>query len=187
MFIILINNKGQISIEYLILTGFILLVIVVPAIIFLYTVANKSVYGTVNTQKINDLGNGLISNAKQMYYLGLYSKKIVEYEVPVNVEKMFILELYDGSKIHYYFGIIIFDEKERHKHYFPSDVPLMSDTTSLYVDDTDSSSYVAECASATCKFYNFIGPALRAGNKRFKIETTLDVDDVKVSIIPLID
>jgi uncharacterized protein (UPF0333 family) len=183
-------NKSQISIEYLILTGFILLVIIVPAAIFLSSLANKSVYGTLNTQRAMDLGNGLVDNAKQIYYLGLYSKKIVDYTVPQNVKKMFILDLNDGSKDYYYIGIIIDNGKEVSKNYFPSTIPLMSDASNYpdYVDTTDSSAYVDEClvSGTTCSFYNFKGAVIHEGKKSFKIETGYDADVVKASIIPLI-
>ena len=72
--------------------------------------ANKG-GGTVNIQKANDLGNGLVENAKQIYYLGLYSQKTVEYAVPMNVRDMFIVEVIytppDPDEVYYYFGLII--------------------------------------------------------------------------------
>jgi uncharacterized protein (UPF0333 family) len=190
-------RKAQISIEYLILTGFILLIIIVPSVIFLYSFANKSVFGTVSTQKINDLGNGLVDNAKQMYYLGLYSKKVVSYDVPENVERFFILEINQsgtGEK-YYYIGIIINNGKEVSKHFFLSDVPLMSsplssDPNVAYVDNLDSSSYINECTPWICTFYNFKNPVTHQGKKKFKLETMYDStsgNEVKVNIIPLID
>jgi hypothetical protein len=183
--------KAQLSIEYLILTGFVLLLVVVPSVIFLSSLANKSVYGTITTERANELGNGIVDNAKQMYYLGIYSKKIVTYDVPNNVHKMFIIQMEKDSKTYYYFGLILNDTKDATKFFFPSEVPLMSDATSLYVDTSDLSSYVSECASATsCSFYNFKGSVLRPGKKRFKIETKYDDSlstEAKVSIIPLLD
>lgn len=184
-------NKSQISIEYLILTGFILLVIIVPAAIFLSSLANKSVYGTLNTQRAMDLGNGLVDNAKQIYYLGLYSKKIVDYTVPQNVKKIFILDLNDGSKDYYYIGIIIDNGKEVSKNYFPSTIPLMSDALN-YPDYVEKSNNILpydipECsAPASCSFYNFKGPVIHEGKKSFKIETGYAGNEVKASIIPLI-
>jgi hypothetical protein len=196
------RTKAQISIEYLILTGFILLIIVVPAAIFLSSMANKTVYGSLNTQRATDLGNGIVDNAKQMYYLGLYSKKIVDYYVPENVKKLFIVDLMEtlpsgAVKEYYYFGIIVYDSKEMSRNFFPSTIPLMSDITSSYVEFIDStsgsaytdiSSYVPECSSPSmsCSFYSFIAPVTREGKKSFKIETRYDGNEVKASIIPLI-
>ena len=191
------SKQAQISMEYLILTGFILLIIIVPSAIFLFSFANKSVYGTVSTQKANDLGNGLVENAKQMYYLGLYSKKIVTYDVPDNVKRFFILEFNQTGtgRMYYYIGVIINDGKEESKYFIPSDVPLMSvplasDPNSMYVDNSDSSAYIVECASSSCNFYNFKDPVIHPGKKKFKLETKYDntgSNEVKVNIIPIID
>jgi uncharacterized protein (UPF0333 family) len=191
------SGRAQISIEYLILTGFILLIVVVPSVIFLSSMANTSVSGTLSNQRINDLGNGLVDNAKQMYFLGLYSKKIVEYEVPQNVESIFIVEMTKDSEKYYYVGIIINNKKELVKAFFPSSVPLMSvpeptDQNRFYVRTEDLSSYITECASPTiCKFYNFVKPVTLPGKKKFKIETQYDVsgaagNQVKVNIVPII-
>jgi uncharacterized protein (UPF0333 family) len=185
-------SKAQISIEYLILTGFIVLVIVIPAVIFLSSLANKSVYGTLSNQKATDLGNGLVDNAKQMYYLGLYSKKVVNYDVPQNVKRMFILDLNDSNgKEYYYIGLIVDDGKEVTKFFFPSEVPLTSDFPAITIGNLDPgysniSVYVNECAPATsCVFYDFQAPVIHEGKKSFRIETIYSsIGDVKVSIIP---
>jgi uncharacterized protein (UPF0333 family) len=190
-------RKAQISLEYMILTGFILLVIIVPSAIFLFSFANKSVYGTVSTQEANDIGNGLVDNAKQMYYLGLYSKKTVSYDIPDNVKEFFILELTQPGtgKKYYYIGIIIDNGKDESKHFFPSDVPLMSaplasDSDYMNAFNADNSVYINECTPDICKFYNFVGPAAKPGKKQFKLETKYDStsgNEVKVNIMPLIE
>src|SRR4030066_1162756 len=123
----MLANKSQISVEYLILTGFLLLALIIPAAIFLYSIANQSVYGTVNAQKANDIGNGFVDNAKQVYYLGLYSKRIVEYDVPQSVWKMFIVEINQSGELHYYVGIILNDTKQGSKFFFQSNVPMAAE------------------------------------------------------------
>jgi Class III signal peptide len=186
------QRKAQISIEYLILTGFVLLMLVIPAVFFLSSLANKGVYGTVNTQKITDLGNGLVDSAKQMYYLGLYSKKIVDYDVPQNVEAMFLLEINKSGTLYYYVGVIIDDGKEQSKYLFPSRVPLMSETSS-YVDydaGITITDYVSECTPTDpCHFYSFKSSAIKPGKKNYKVETKYvspTSTEVRVSISPLI-
>jgi hypothetical protein len=189
--------KAQLSIEYMILTGFVLLIVVVPSVIFLSSLANKSVYGTITTQRTNELGNGIVDTAKQIYYLGIYSKKIVTYDVPNNAHKMFIMKMdkTGPAKTYYYFGLVLNDTKEAVKFFFPSEVPLMSDTAgpyAAYVDISDLSSYVSECTpptTTTCSFYNFKGSVLKPGKKTFKIETKYEglSTEAKVSIVPLLD
>ena len=191
----MVKNKSQISIEYMILTGFVLLVIIVPSVFFLYSFANKGVGGTVQRQKTMDLGNGLVDNAKQMYYLGLYSKKNVEYDVPINVENMFIVEIIDTApdpyEYYYYFGLIVKEEVDK-EYYFQSDVALTSDTKppyNTYIDTVDPGllSLSTECSSYTCNFFNFNDPVIKEGKKTFKLETVMDGNFVKVAIVPIIE
>ena len=188
------KNKSQISIEYMILTGFILAVIIIPSVFFLYSFANRGVHGTVQRQKTMDLGNGLVENAKQMYYLGLYSKKNVQYDVPLNVRNMFIVEIDeddDGVDLYYYFGIFTHDGKVLVKSYFQSDVPLMSDDDNDYIayDDNDHPELIFECGEMTtdCSYYFFIDPIIREGKKTFKLETVMEGTNVKVAIVPIVE
>lgn len=176
----MLNGKSQISIEYLILTGFIVLAIAISSALFLRTFFSSSAYDVLNTQKIHDLGDDLAKKAKQIYYLGLYSKQSGVYEVPKNVEKMFIVELTKGSDHFYYFAIHIMD-KDLKKYYFISDVPLMSQDA--FVDTTIM---IPECSvpGTSCKFYSFKGNLILEGKRVFKLETRLDGNQAKVSITP---
>jgi len=182
------NRKGQVSIEYLILTGFIVLAIIVPSAIFLYSVTNQNVQGTLSNQKASDLGNGLVNDAKQMYYLGLYSNKIVEHDVPDNVKYMYVFELDDGANKYYYFGLIISDGKKESVYNFQSDVPLTSEVGTYVTTDDSAKSYIQECQAPgnTCNFFSFKDSPTKPGKKQFKIETKFDGGDVKSSITPFI-
>jgi hypothetical protein len=189
--------KAQISVEYMILTGFILLVVIIPSSYLVFKLANDSVYGTMNTQRGIDLGKGLIESAKQMYYLGLYSKKTVDYEVPSNVERMFILRLENitSEENYYYFGIIFNDGSNKvTKQLFLSDVPILSDPSDpsvYYVNNDDSTFYITECTNIEydCTYYNFLTPVINQGRKMFKIETKYNdvLKQTVVYILPIID
>ena len=185
-------NKSQISVEYIILTAFILLVVIIPSSYLVFSLANDSVYGTINNQRAIDLGKGLIDSAKQIYYLGIYSKKTVDYDVPNNINRMFILKLeyIATAENYYYFGIIFDDGKKITMQIFLSDVPILSEYSPL-VDDSDSNSYITECATGEydCTFYNFLKPVTNPGHKRFEIETKYDSDlgQSVVYIVPIIE
>lgn len=180
--------KGQVSIEYLILTGFIVLAIIVPSIIFLYSVTNNSVHGKITNQKAVDLGKGIVNDAKQVYYLGLYSNKVVEYEIPRNAQNVYIVELEKDNKIYYYFGITLSNGKETAEYKFQSDVPLTSDKTLSFVtDNAPDPNPVQECSESTCKFHSFEEPISNPGKKRFKIETIYEDNEIRSAIIPIID
>ena len=183
------NMKAQISIEYLIIVGFVLAAILIPAFLLLFSSTYKNVYGPVNVQKINDLGNGLTNDAKQMYYLGIYSKKIVKYEMPENVADMFILNMTNSSANYYYVGIIINDSTSSKMYTFISSVPLTSDiNNNNVIHDQNLSRFVLECirpgSGYTCNFYSFIGPTIMPGMKTFAVETISDGNNVRSSIVP---
>jgi uncharacterized protein (UPF0333 family) len=186
------SGKAQISVEYMILTGFILLVVIIPSSYLVFSLANQGVYGTMNNQRSIDLGKGIVESAKQMYYLGLYSKKTVAYDVPTNVERMFVLMLEDTatSDRYFYFGIIINDEKTVMKQIFLSDVPISSEYNA-YVDAADSDLYIPECTSGDfdCTYYNFIKPVTNPGQKQFRIETKYDnaLSETVVHIVPIME
>ncbi len=186
----MVKKRSQISIEYLLLTGVIVLVIIVPSAYFLFNTANNNVIGTLNNQKAVDLGNNIVQTAKQIYYLGLFSKNIVEIEVPKNLEEMFVMKIDDSIAESYYFGILVNDTKQLKKYFFQSDVPIVSDASLDYINlrEDINISYVPECSNTgvSCDFYFFKDWVLKPGKKNIKIETKIgDFDtDAKVFIIP---
>ena len=179
--------KAQISVEYLILTGFILFVIIVPLVSILYTTASGSVQETMTKQQAVELGNSLVNDAKQLYYLGLYSKKQVTYQVPRNVERMFIANIIDASGTEIsYFGIKFLDPENLQTFLFQSEVPLMSDETNPLVSYVAGAGEITECMAPvnTCTYYYFTDYVIKPGKKEFKLETRLSGPITKVSIIP---
>lgn len=191
------NNRAQISIEYMILTGFIVLAIIVPTVLFLFSVTNTSVEGKIGSQKVNELGNGLVNDAKSMYYLGLYSNKISEYEIPANTKNISIVRIEEttpaGPVLYYYLAILIDDTTTKKVYYFQSDVPITSDSDLSYVNNDNEPDLISECQDSDkdCTYYNFLQNVLYPGVKKFKIETIYDkdidgTDIVKSSIIPVL-
>jgi hypothetical protein len=182
--------KAQISIEYLIIVGFVIAAILVPAFLLLFSSTYKNVYGPVNTQKVADLGNGLVNDAKQMYYLGIYSKKISKYQMPDNVINMFILNITNGGNEYYYIGIVISDGVVPKVETFLSGVPLTSDTTyANVVQDPTLSMYIPECKTPgngySCNFYSFTNSTIMPGMKNFLVETVSRENTIKSAIVPL--
>ena len=181
------GKKAQISMEYLVIIGFVVIAILVPAFLILFSSTYKNVYGPVNSQKVLDLGNGLVNDAKQMYYLGIYSRKISQYEMPDNVDRMFILQINHNSTEYYYLGMIVNDRGVYKAQMYLSDIPLTSDLSSGFVNHDDSlSNYVKECKllSYTCAFYNFTGTTTMPGMKKFLVETVSRDGSIKSSIVP---
>jgi hypothetical protein len=175
--------RAQISLEYIIITGFILVVVIIPTFLLLFSTTNNSIYNTINIQKVEDLSLGILNDAKQMYYLGLYSNKVVDYEMPRNVDYLYILKLEkpDGSK-EYYLGITITNGVDSHTFNFLSDVPLTSRESVLVEEDNSLEVLVPVCMSPgySCEFYSFIDNSIAPGKKKFKVETLYDSDEQMV-------
>ena len=179
--------------EYLILTGIIFLGIILPSIFFLTNFLGKNVYESVNSRKANDLGNGLVNTAKEIYFLGLYSQEKVQYELPKNVVNMFIADIKEAEHSYYFIIFIRDKEDEITKHYFLSDIPLSSES-SEYVDIVNTgdaqydglSSEIKECQTNECKFFVFKKSVISEGKKSYMVETRYDPADgiVKVYITP---
>ncbi|HLG25084.1 MAG TPA: hypothetical protein VI564_09200 [Candidatus Nanoarchaeia archaeon] len=172
------NIKSQISIEYLILTAFVFGTIVLFAVILLQTFTGDSTSNLLSEQKINDIGNDLLTKSKQVYYLGLYSKQISTYDFPDGISEFYILQIQKDGKDSYYIGITTKEKKEK-KYFFLSDVPLMSEDP--FVDSTMT---LPECSAALCRFYRFSGRYTNKGIKKYSTEVRLDGQTAKVSITP---
>ncbi len=192
------NCKSQISLEYLILTGFILVAVITPILIWVYSSATGSVGEKISGEQAVEFGEGLTDDAKQVYYLGIYSKKLVTYQLPGNIDKMFVLHLTDESaepdRHFYYFGFNT-EYSNARKFIFESDVPLTSvegvyslSNSEVKMVSDPSGQIVYECGyeGYTCTLYLFEGSVMKSGRKEFKLETILDSADstAKVSITP---
>jgi hypothetical protein len=186
-----VGIKGQISLEYIIITGFVLVVLLVPAFILLFSTTTDDIYSKVNTQKINDLGNGLIDDARQMYYLGIYSHKVTSYQTPQGAEDIYLLKITNEDKIFYYIGIVL-DGKEGQKVYnFQSDIPIATDIDDYEDIDTleemaDIASYVNECNSVDCEALKFKKNYVTQGKKDIKTEIVLANEDAVARIYPIV-
>lgn len=175
------RRKSQISVEYLILSGFIILIILTLAF-YIYTLTKQGVYGSVNVNKMNLFGNGMVKNAKQVYYLGLYSQKKVVLDVPDGVEEMFIFNIDIAGEKYYYIGIFTEVDGVLQKYYYQSDIPLFMDTSYTSATGHD----VDECG--TCEFFDFKDNTMRPGDKEFLFETKLDsAGEVFVEVKPVYD
>lgn len=177
-------RSGQVSLEYMIITGFIVFAILIPSFLILFHYTTRGVGDSVSAQKTIDLGKGLINDAKQMYYLGIYSKKIAVYEIPDNVMSLAILKITKDSKDYYY--IFIQSGNDQGVQTFQSDVPLTSTLTNDVIIDNDLGIMVPECSQYPCEFYSFIGNSVDEGQKRFKIETEWTDGVVAVNILPVL-
>lgn len=82
-------SKGQVSVEYLMIIGFVT-VISVPFLLIYYDYISKS-QDEINTQQINNIANKVVDVAESVYFLGEPSQTTIRVFVPSNVKDASIL------------------------------------------------------------------------------------------------
>lgn len=80
--------KSQISVEYVMLVGF-LMVIIIPLIIFYYNYSLET-NDKLIAQQINHISKRIVDAADSVYYLGKPSQTIIKAYIPQNVKEALI-------------------------------------------------------------------------------------------------
>ena len=94
------NERAQISIEYLIIIG-VAIGVLVPGILFFYTYS-KSDEGSTTSSRINDIGLRMISTVKSTYALGNGAWQSVEFIMPGAVTHVYVNPLSDTELVFVY-------------------------------------------------------------------------------------
>ncbi len=89
------TNKTQVAIEFLLITGFFLL-IVVPTILYFYQYTQEAATD-VEVAKANSIGNAIVDTAENVYYYGRFSKLTLDVQLPQGVKAINITEDYDNE------------------------------------------------------------------------------------------
>jgi uncharacterized protein (UPF0333 family) len=175
--------RAQVSIEFLILFGFVAASIVFPVFAILHVTSSETVSGSVNAKKANDLGNAIVQAATDQYYLGLYSRSTIRRDVPDNIEEFFILDIEKNGRNYYYLGIYLTDGTGIAKNLYLSKVPLVSTHSTIVTEDIDIKYGIPECQDSACVVYAL---KKRAGGQiALRIETSMHNEEEKVDIIIL--
>lgn len=83
-------GRGQISVEYLVVVGFIVfLIISVVAVAFFYTSGIKD---RIRINQATDYANKIVSSAESVYYAGEPSKLTITAYLPVGVNEISVVE-----------------------------------------------------------------------------------------------
>jgi len=83
-------KRGQISIEYLIIVGFIAFIVLAVVGMALYY--SSTIRDTINSNEISDYANKIVSSAESVYYSGEPSKLTVSTYLPQQVSDIQIIE-----------------------------------------------------------------------------------------------
>lgn len=111
-----IMKKNQVAMEFLMITGFFLLIII-PTIFYFYSYTQESTID-VELSKAEAVGNAMIETAEKVYYYGRYSRLTLTIDLPAGVTKI-ETQCEDGSK-----KCFLYITDFGHKLIFPSDVPI---------------------------------------------------------------
>jgi hypothetical protein len=83
------TDRGQISIEYLIVVGFIAFIVLVVVGMALYY--SSTIQDTINSNEVSDYGNKIVSAAESVYYSGQPSKLTLSTYLPQQVSAVTII------------------------------------------------------------------------------------------------
>lgn len=115
---------AQISMEYLVLVGFVM-VMIVPSV-YLYSERQKSYQSEMTSAQINQAGTLITDNVKTIYSLGKGSKTIIDVNLPPNIVNM---SIFAGRELVFRIRTAIGDSDMMYTCYFCSDAgPTLNGT-----------------------------------------------------------
>lgn len=167
------QKRSQISVEYMILIGFV--IIMLCASMYVAIKFSSSSLEEVFKERLEEIGNIIAQNAREVYYLGLYSKVVVTVAFPEGVENMSTLQIGDPPDQENY---LIFEYRTNDgslaKMYTLSEVPLI--TPICYADVAQIAEKIPECATVSCYYCIFEPQEYDKGPKNFKLTHVLNPD-----------
>ena len=160
--------KAQIAMEYILIAVFILGILMIGTYIFReYAVSSRD---QIIENKVEVAANALIDNAREIYYLGEGSIKIVTFEMPGQIESIFTLDA-DGE---YFIIFNVTIAQGYNSLFYESDVLLKKDN----VDEVSINGCYG--VGGLCKFYYFSENEISQGIKKFLIENKKDYVDIEM-------
>ena len=110
--------RGQVSVEYLVLVG-VAIGVLVPAVLFFYKYSQTTEASSSATQ-INEVGLQMVSVVKSTYALGRNARQTLEFTMPENVNRVYV----DNMELVFVYETA-FGESEA--VFFSKNVPMTSD------------------------------------------------------------
>ena len=157
------RGRAQIAMEYVLIIA-LGLMIILPAVFLFRNYAFESNENLVQN-RLYEIGNLIMGKARKMYYYGPPSKTTLNFEMPPQVDSMFLLvylDPADQSKNEYYLGFIFAGSKEV---LIDSEVPLNATET-----DTVPCLYIEQCSTENTRCYCFRDKFYAKGNKIYSIK-----------------
>ena len=142
-------RRAQISIEYLVVIGVVLLLIIIPAAVFLTSFAQGTVGDRVTQDQINRLGEGLVQASEQVYYLGVFSQRQTTLPTPRNLQVAHAVAITQDDKEFYYFVLQTTQQGELVNHVYQTRAPIQTQQEA-------SSHLLAQCETLDCTSYELL-------------------------------
>ncbi|MFH1365695.1 MAG: hypothetical protein ABIH28_03865 [archaeon] len=83
-------KKGQISVEYLVIIGFVTIVVI--GILGIALVYSGAIKDKIKISQVTSFANKIISTSESVFYAGAPSKSTISVYLPENVEEILIIE-----------------------------------------------------------------------------------------------
>jgi hypothetical protein len=141
------------------------LILFLPLFYLLSDYSIESTRGIVGAQ-IREVTNKLVSESRETYYLGLYSREIVTVSMPDTITNMntYIIDKPAPQKPEYYLNISFYKDGNLVSIPIPSEVPLITNLTC----------YTTNCYTlSNCTTCLFEHASYEVGVKNFRIETVI--------------
>jgi len=164
------KKRGQSATEFMLLITAVLF-ICIPAFYLLVDYSLKQ-SDDANRDQIMHTSQSIVDEAREMYYLGRFSKEVITVRMPDNINSMSTLSI--GDDEHYL--IVNFTYKRSQVDLAkPCEVPLLTGDCSEF-----------SCLGTTCRKCSFRAVDYREGTKEFRIETVPYGSVTAVNITSLI-
>lgn len=136
------TSSGQVSVEFMLLIGFVL-IIFIPLLLFM----GLSGIGSAerfSEEAAMDMTVRIVDEARDTYYLGVFSKKEITVRIPSIVANLSVLNASSPSESQYYLETHFVSGGEERVVRRESEVPLKTDGTCVLVLDICVSGYDCE-------------------------------------------
>jgi uncharacterized protein (UPF0333 family) len=115
-----LNKRSQFAVEYLLVVG-IGLIILIPSIILFYNYSTTQSEETISV-RINNIGRNIVNNAETIYFMGPPSRRTLEEEFPNKIFNISISNTTNEDKNYYGLKFVVGDAKG--EHLFLSEIPI---------------------------------------------------------------
>ncbi len=170
-------RKAQITMEYVILLTFIVMMIL-PAGLYIYS-GTAEIYNTYSYTKMDSYLDSIVNTAKIIYYNGLYSKTTLTPRLSdtMHLSRAFTVEMNLSDNYYYYLVVYLNETGTAEMLPYQSEVPLKVNTTCFNTADT---SYLPECTTYTCLVCPLSEDKILSG--KLTVETVLNGSQLKVEL-----